>query len=103
MALVTLAFVTGVVTQGAIYGPLAAFITEQFGTQARYTGASLGYQVAALLGAGLTPTILASLYASGGGDITQPGIYLVVLCVVSLVAVLLTRESRDNDLGRVQH
>ena len=103
MALVILAFVTGALTQGAIYGPLAAFITEQFGTQARYTGASLGYQVATLLGAGLTPTILASLYASSGGNITRPGAYLVVLCMVSLVAVLLTRESRDNDLNRMQH
>jgi MFS family permease len=101
--LITLAFVTGVVTQGAIYGPLAAFITEQFGTEARYTGASLGYQIATLLGAGLTPGILASLYATSGQSVTQPGIYLIGLCVVSFFAVLLTKESKDNNLHEIRH
>ncbi|CCW14796.1 permease of the major facilitator superfamily [Rhodococcus aetherivorans] len=65
VALVTLGFVLGFgVCQSATYGPMAAYIAEQFGTAARYTGASLGYQGATLLGAGFTPVILASLQAA---------------------------------------
>src|SRR5690606_33773397 len=63
----TLAFTIALGLHGLLYGPLAAFISEQFGTGARYTGASLGYQLATLIGAGFTPTILATLYAGPGG------------------------------------
>ena len=50
-----LGFLIALQLHGLIYGPLAAFIGEQFGTTSRYTGASLGYQLATLLGAGFTP------------------------------------------------
>lgn len=55
------AFTAALALHGMIYGPLAAFISEQFGTDSHYTGASLGYQLATLLGSGFTPTIIASL------------------------------------------
>ena len=55
--LIFLAFTLGIVTQTVLYGPMAAFIGERFGTTSRYTGASMGYQIATLLGAGFTPLV----------------------------------------------
>ncbi|HEY5840529.1 MAG TPA: MFS transporter, partial [Mycobacterium sp.] len=66
---VTVAFILGLQLQSMIYGPLGAFISEQFGTGARYTGASLGYQLATLLGGGFTPALLATLFRNSNGQI----------------------------------
>ena len=46
-----------------MYGPLGALFSEMFGTRVRYTGASLGYQGATLVGAGFSPLIAGSLVA----------------------------------------
>ncbi len=101
----TLAFTIALGLHGMLYGPLAAFISEQFGTGARYTGASLGYQLATLIGAGFTPTILATLYAGpGGGTSVVPVIgFLAGMALVSVVAIMLTRESKDLDLTTHEH
>ncbi|MDR7304316.1 MFS transporter [Haloactinomyces albus] len=96
--LVLLAFFLGKTCLGLTYGPMAAFISEQFGTTARYTGASLGYQLATLLGAGLTPMILTSLYASSGRNVMSVVGFLAAVGLVSAVAILITRESKDNEL-----
>jgi MFS family permease len=101
--LITLGFVIGLQLQSLIYGPLGAFISEQFGTKARYTGASLGYQLATLLGGGFTPTILATLARNNHGDITTVAWFLIAMGVLSTVAVLVIREGRHNDLNTVQH
>ncbi|MCJ8505165.1 MHS family MFS transporter [Kocuria flava] len=100
--LIFLAFLVGLVCHSMIYGPLAAFISEQFGTTARYTGASVGYQMATLLGAGFTPTIVAGLYGAEG-QIGRVVLYLGVLTLVSGTAILLTRESKDIDLTTYEH
>jgi MFS family permease len=101
--LITLGFVIGLQLQSLIYGPLGAFISEQFGTKARYTGASLGYQLATLLGGGFTPAILATLARNGGGQITAVAWFLVAMGAVSTIAVLAIREGRHNDQHTVQH
>jgi MFS family permease len=100
--LVFLGFFLALQFHGLIYGPLAAFISEQFGTKSRYTGASLGYQLATLLGAGFTPGLLATLFRGSGGSITPVVLFLAGMGVVSLVAVLFTRESRNNDLATIE-
>ncbi|MDN5704544.1 MAG: MHS family MFS transporter [Yaniella sp.] len=103
-ALILLAFTIALALHAVIFGPLAAFISEQFGTGSRYTGASMGYQLATLLGAGFTPTILASLYAaSGGTSVTTVIWYLVGLAIVSATAIILTRESKNLDLETHEH
>lgn len=102
---VAAAFIIANSLHSMIYGPLAAFIAEQFGTESRYTGASLGYQLATLLGAGFTPTIVAALYAGpGGGESTMPVIgFIAAISTVSAIAILLTRESKDHDLLIHEH
>ena len=103
-ALILLAFTVALALHAVIFGPLAAFISEQFGTGSRYTGASMGYQLATLIGAGFTPTILASLYAaSGGTSVTTVTWYLVGLAVISWIAIILTRESKNLDLETHEH
>lgn len=102
--MILLAFTVALALHGMVYGPLAAFISEQFGTSARYTGASLGYQLATLLGAGFTPSILASLYAaSSGTSLTAIIVFLGCMAAVSAIAILCTRESKDFDLATHEH
>jgi MFS family permease len=101
--LITLGFVIGLQFQSLTYGPLGAFISEQFGTKARYTGASLGYQLATLLGGGFTPGILAALARNSGGDVAPVAIFLIAMGVISTIAVLAIREGRHHDLHTVEH
>jgi MFS family permease len=98
LGLIFLAFTLGIVTQTVLYGPMAAFIAERFGTASRYTGASVGYQIATLLGAGFTPIVLANLYGSSGQSTTPVIVYLSAVAVVSLVTVAFMPESKDRNL-----
>ena len=100
VALVLIAFLIGnPLIQASMYGPMAAFISEMFGTGARYTGASLGYQLAATLGAGLAPLSAASLMAMGGGNPVFISVMVAVVCVISAAAIYLTKESYRANLG----
>jgi MFS family permease len=97
--LVYLALALGMVGHAAMYGPQAAFLSELFGTRVRYTGASLGYQLAAPLSGGLAPLVAAGLLAWSGGDPWPVGVYLVLMAVVTVVAVALASETRRRDLA----
>jgi MFS family permease len=99
--LIFVAFAIGLMIHSTLFGPLAAFVSEQFGTTSRYTGASLGYQLATLLGAGFTPGIVAQIFKDSGQDTTSVVWYLAVMSVVSIVFILLTREPKNNDLQAV--
>ena len=95
------AFILGnPIVQGLMYGPLAAWISEKFGTESRYTGVSLSYQVATTLGAGLAPLVATSLLAVAGGgtNIHLIAILFSVLCVITGLAVLLSRETAKSPL-----
>ena len=87
------------VVQGLLYGPIGAFVAEQFPTSVRYTGASLSYQGASALGAGFTPMIATGLVLAAGGSIGLVAAFWAALMVAGMVAVLLTKESSKIDLG----
>jgi MFS family permease len=76
------------IVQSSVYGPSAAFISEMFRTEYRYTGASIGYQIAATLGGGLSPLIAVSLAATTGGwsavSFLIAGAYMLGLAIVQL-------------------
>lgn len=95
-----LAFVVFCVGQNAIYGPMGAFISEQFATQSRYTGASVGYQLASLVGGGFTPTIVASLYAASDRSVMPVLILIAAISAVSAVFLWLSQETRTRDLTK---
>jgi MFS family permease len=101
IGLIFVAFAVGLMIHSTLFGPLAAFVSEQFGTTSRYTGASLGYQLATLLGAGFTPGIVAQIFKDSGQDTSAVVLYLAIMSVVSIVFILLTREPKNNDLQTV--
>ena len=77
----------------------AAVMAESFGTAARYTGASLGYQLSSLLGGGFAPPIAASLLAAGAGGSGYVKLFLAVSSVATAIAVWRIQETRDVDLA----
>jgi MFS family permease len=101
VGMIFLAFTVALILHSSLYGPLAAFVSEQFGTTNRYTGAAVGYQLATLIGAGFTPGIVAGLYKDSGQSIVPVVVFLSVMALVSIVFILLTRESKNNDLTSV--
>jgi metabolite-proton symporter len=98
--LLTVALIIGQsILHPAMYGPMAALLTEMFGTRVRYTGASLGYQLAAVLGAGFAPLIAGSLLsAAGGGDSSLVSLFLMAGCAVTAIAIWFTRETSDRSI-----
>jgi hypothetical protein len=81
----------------AMYGPQAAFITELFGTEVRYSGASLGYQVAGVLGGTLAPSIAVALLNKYDSAVPV-ALYVCASLLVTIVAVALARETAAVDL-----
>ncbi|OEV30838.1 MFS transporter [Streptomyces nanshensis] len=98
--LLTAALVLGQsVIHPMMYGPLAALYAELFSTRSRYTGASLGYQLAGL-GAGLAPLLFAEIQrAAGGGATLVVSTVVAGFCALTVVSVLLLGETRDRDLS----
>jgi metabolite-proton symporter len=92
------AIALGMVGHAAMYGPQAAFLSELFGTRVRYTGASLGYQLAAPLSGGLAPLVATWLLARSGGDPWPVVVYLIGMAAVTVVSVILAAETRRSEL-----
>jgi MFS family permease len=96
--LVVLAVVLGLIGHSAMYGPQAAFFSELFGTRVRYSGASLGYQLASPLAGGLAPIIATWLLEKSGGNPWPVAVYLMLMAVVTLVSVWLAKETHKDSL-----
>jgi MFS family permease len=82
-----------------LYSVQAALIPELFGTRLRYTGASLGYQLAAPLAGGTAPLIAASLVEAFGHQYWPLAIYVMLISVISLVCVRLLAETSRKDIN----
>ena len=91
-ALIVSAVVIGLVIHGAMYGPQAAFVTEQFPTRVRYAGSSLAYTLAGIAGGGFAPLILASLFRIYATS-TEVSLYVVAALCVTGIALLMARET----------
>ncbi|MBX7444406.1 MHS family MFS transporter [Arthrobacter sp. MAHUQ-56] len=87
--------------QGALAGPIGAYISEQFPTGVRYTGASLSYQGASMIGAGFTPMIATGLVLAAGGGIWMVAVFWIAILVAGLIAVRLTAEGSRVKLDAV--
>jgi MFS transporter, MHS family, shikimate and dehydroshikimate transport protein len=99
--LIWLAIILGVnIGHDAMYGPQAAFFSELFGTRVRYSGASLGYQLASVFAGGFAPLIsLALLTAYGYGAVA---LYMAAMALITVVSVLLTTETFQGDITETQ-
>ena len=94
--LIVLAISGGLVFVSMMYGPQAAFFTELFSTEVRYSGATLGYQFGAILGGAFAPTIAALLWNDYG--IIWVSAYIAFASFLTLMSVLFLTETFQNDL-----
>lgn len=91
------AVVIGLLIHAMMYGPQAAFVTEQFPGRVRYAGASLAYTLAGILGGGFAPLIIASLFKSWGSTVAV-SLYVVAALGLTMVALLAARETAKRPL-----
>lgn len=91
------AVVVGLIIHAMMYGPQAAFVTEQFPTRVRYAGSSLAYTLAGIVGGGFAPLIIASLYKSYGSTLAI-SLYVSAAVALTLVALLVARETANKPL-----
>jgi metabolite-proton symporter len=96
--LTVLAVVGGLLFHGAMYGPQAAFLSELFGTKVRYSGVSIGYQLASVVAGGLAPVVAVALYTAFDSGYAV-SVYVELSAVVTIVAVATYGETRDRDLA----
>jgi metabolite-proton symporter len=95
--LIVLATVVALVTHAMMYGPQAAFIAEMFSTELRYSGASMGYQFAGILGGAIAPIVAIAL-AGAFGSAYAVSVYLAAMMVLTLIALKLAPETAWTDL-----
>ena len=94
--MIVLGITGGLVFLGMMYGPQAALYTELFSTEVRYSGASLGYQLGAILGGAFAPTIATILWSQY--DIFWVSVYMAGASVASYACVMLLTETSGNSL-----
>ena len=82
---------------GMMYGPQAAFYTELFSTEVRYSGASLGYQIGAIVGGAFAPTIATILWTEYA--IIWVSVYMAIASLASLLCVWRLTETSGNSLS----
>ncbi|MET9344025.1 MFS transporter [Nonomuraea sp. NPDC003804] len=92
--LIVLAAVVALVTHAAMYGPQAAFIAELFSTRLRYSGASMGYQVAGIVGGALAPIIALKLHATYQTTLAV-SVYVVIALAVTAFGLAIAPRSED--------
>jgi MFS family permease len=95
--LIMVAVVVGLVCHAAMFGPQAAFVTEQFPTRVRYAGSSLAYTLAGIAGGGSAPLIFASLFRAYHTT-TAISWYVVAALCVTCIAPLAARETGKSAL-----
>ena len=94
-----IAVAVGLALHSLMYAPQAAFFSELFGTSVRYTGASVGYQLASIFAGALAPIIALQLLGEvGEGNTDAVGIYVAVASVLTIVAVIAAKETKASSL-----
>jgi len=98
--LITLAVSGGMVFLAMMYGPQAAFFTELFSTEVRYSGATLGYQFGAIIGGAFAPTIAVKLWTEF--DIFWVSVYMSFSALLTLLSVMALTETFQSDLNKTE-
>jgi MFS family permease len=88
--------IVGLTLMGVTYGPLGTVVSELFPTSVRYTGCSITFSMAGILGASLAPYIATWLATKYG--LQYVGYYLTASAAVTFVGLLLIRETRGESL-----
>ncbi|EFA29138.1 transmembrane transport protein, partial [Haemophilus influenzae HK1212] len=91
--------VIGMAIMGMTFGPMAALLPELFPTEVRYSGASLAYNLASIIGATIAAMISLKINASFG--VMGVGIYLAINALMTLLALLASKETKNVDLTEI--
>ncbi|MEV7082138.1 MFS transporter [Streptomyces sp. NPDC093516] len=95
---VVLWLVLGFTLMGLTFGPMGALLPELFPTSVRYTGSGISYNVSSILGAAVAPFIAVALWEAGDGSPRLVGLYLSAMALLTLIALLLGKETRHVSL-----
>jgi metabolite-proton symporter len=88
------------VGHAAMYAPQASFLSELFGTRVRYSGASIGYQLAPIVGGGIAPFIAVALLA-WTGSYWPIAVYMIGMAAITVVSVYLATETSFAEISDV--
>jgi MHS family shikimate/dehydroshikimate transporter-like MFS transporter len=97
VAAIITALIIGFTIHAVMFGPQAALFAEMFPADVRYSGASLGFQLASVFAGGLAPLIMTSLIAATGQSWTV-SLYILAMAVLTWVAVYTIRERFQANL-----
>jgi hypothetical protein len=86
---------------GIMYGPQAAFFSELFGANVRYSGASLGYQITAIFAGGLAPFVATALLAAFNNASWPISLYIIGMALITFVCTYLAGETRPAIAAQV--
>lgn len=89
--------IVGFTLMGLTFGPMGAELPELFPTNVRYTGSAIAYNLSSVLGAAVAPTIAVWLWTLGHGSTVWVGVYLSIAGLLTLGALLLSKETKDID------
>src|SRR6478752_4007384 len=89
--------ILGFSLMGLTFGPMGALLPELFPTNVRYTGSAISYNFSSILGAAVAPFIAVALWEAAKGSPVLVGVYLTSMAVLTLVALFISRETRDVD------
>ncbi len=95
--LIVVAITVGLLFHSLMYAPQAAFFSELFGTSVRYSGASIGYQLASVFAGALAPIIALKLLDSTGTTVSI-SLYLVATSLITIVAVAFAKETSGSSM-----
>ncbi len=98
IVLITVALVVGQMFLSMMYGPQAALFSEMFSRKVRYSGASLGYQIAAVFAGGLAPIIMVSLLDWTGTSLSV-SLYMFAMAALTFFCVLLVTETYEDEMA----
>jgi metabolite-proton symporter len=93
-----LAVVLSLMPHDMMYGPQAALIAEAFAARLRYSGASLGYQLASIIAGGPAPLIAAWLFAQYGSGYAIAA-YILACAILSLIATAMLKDYTNRDIS----
>jgi MFS family permease len=91
------AIVLSLIPHDMMYGPQAALIAESFTGRLRYSGASLGYQLASVIAGGPAPLIAVWLYGTFGSSIPI-AVYIALCAIITLIAVAMMTDYTGKDI-----
>lgn len=87
--------ILGFTLMGLTFGPMGAVLPELFPTNVRYTGSAISYNLASILGAALAPFIAVALWTAANGSTVLVGLYLSAAALITLIALFISKETKD--------